>query len=130
MEKFYRDRAAYDARVQAIDFRKNQFFGSGFGAMGMMGNLGQMINKQAMLGGVGGVAGIDAKIRRLENPEFSGSRITDSLGYLRQAQEAALKPQDETAKEQLAELKAIKEAILKSTPDGKPAGMVLRGRES
>lgn len=112
------------ARVMQQQFDAKKFAGGGFGAFGMMGNLGQMMNQQASL------ASIDAKIARLETPQWGGGHITDPLGFIRQAQEMLLKPQDETAKQQLEELKAIKEAILKSSPDGKPAGMVLRGRES
>jgi hypothetical protein len=131
MEKFARERQAYDQFMSDKYMRENAFKGGGFGAFGMMGNLGQMLNRDAMLNGVGTtVEGLDKKIAKAQRQEWEGGHVTDPLGFMRQAQESILKPQDETQKQQLAELRAIREAIVRSTPDGKARGAVLRGRES
>lgn len=130
MEKFQRERAAYDQFMFNKGVARDKATAIEFGPMGMMGGIGQMMNAQAMLSGVGDIRGLDKKIAKAERQEWGGGHVTDTLGFLRQAQESILKPQDETQKEQLAELKAIREAIVRSTPDGKARGAVLRGRES
>jgi hypothetical protein len=103
------------------EFQANRFYGGGFGAFGMFGNMGQEINRQAMVGG------LDQQIadQRARMNEWSGGHVTDPLSFLKSAQEKILQKPDETAQKQLDELVKIREAVSK----GVKPGAVAKGPE-
>jgi hypothetical protein len=124
MAKFLAEREAYDTAQVRRDFDKKQFGGGGFGAFGLMGNLGMMMANEAM------GEHVTKKIDRAqqEQDRWGGGHVTDPLSFMRDAQEKILTPLDATAKEQLAELKAIREVL--ESKEGSEGGMILKGREN
>jgi hypothetical protein len=123
MEKFQRERAAYDMHL-TNDFMK----GGSTGPFGMMGDIGRMFAGLGLMQTGALTKDVDKKINRIERDQsaWGGGHVTDTLGFIRQAQENILKPTDETAKEQLQELRKIREYLQGlETPK---IGMVLRGR--
>ncbi len=112
-------------------FDANKEKGGGFGAFGMFGTLGLDMARQQLA--TKQMADLDQQIaeKRRQQSEWGGGHVTDPLSFLKQAQEKILKPTDETAKKQLAELEKSRALLEKiaNAPRGS-AGLVLRGREN
>ncbi len=95
-----------------------------------MGGLGQQFNRVAMRDDL--TSQINAQKKSMN--AWGGGHVMDSESFMRQAQEKILRPEDDTAKKQLAELIKAREALDKIA--GKQEGkatvgkMVLKGRES
>jgi hypothetical protein len=103
---------------QAEDFKAGIFGGGGFGAFGMLGDIGQSINRTAML------PALDAKIAKA-GAWGGGSGAMSAMDFFRAAQATINTPMDQTAKQQLDELKKIREAV--SRPGAALQGVILRG---
>lgn len=107
------------ARREGAAFDAARFGGGGFGAFGPFGQIGQAINAQAM---------IPAMEKQIRDRAWSGGwGQMGTMEFLRSSQESILRPKDETAKQQLDELKKIREILAKPQPP-KKEGVILRGR--
>jgi hypothetical protein len=104
-------KSAYDKKLDKIIYGVEPG-GVGFGAFGMFGNVGQMVNQAAMS------EEFDYRIRKeKEQGGWSGGHVTDSMSFLKSAQEQILKGPDETQKRQLKELEEIRKLIAASGPN-------------
>jgi hypothetical protein len=129
MQKFIRERIAYDARLRREDWEKKKFEGIGPGGspFGMFGMLGMELSEGAMW------KALDKKDRELRDRPWSGGHVTDMSSFLKNAQEHISTDLDKTAKEHLAETKKVRELLTKiaSARVGFPEkGTIVKGRES
>ncbi len=121
---------------RTYEFESKKYEAPGMAGMNLMNAMQGGFGFGSALNLAGARVGLDDQIaaQRKGMNAWGGGHVMDSESFMRQAQERILRPEDDTAKKQLAELIKAREALDKiaGKQEGKAAvgKMILKGRES